>query len=119
MVKEIDLSSIQDKIANKKVFLKIHSSELAKIYAFCDPELINKTLKSKKLNFFVNPDFYKGKLISLEEALKILSYYPNANVVGRLAYYASKVNIVDKRSILWIKDEKTNIRVPHILLMKI
>lgn len=92
---------------------------MAKIYAFCDPELINKTLKSQKLTFFVNPQFYEGKLISIEEALKILIYYPNANIVGRLAYYAAVLNIVDKRSILWIHDDKTNLRIPHIMLMKI
>ena len=119
MVKELDLTPIKNKIAGKKVFIKIHDSDLAKIYAFCDPELIDKTLKSEKLTFYVNPKFYEGKLISIEEALKILVYYPNANIVGRLAYYAAKLNIIDKRAILWIHDKKTNLKVPHIILMKI
>ena len=119
MVKELDLTPIKNKIANKKVYIKIHDSDMAKIYAFCDPELIDKTLKSEKLTFYINPKFYEGKLISLEEALKILVFYPNANIVGRLAYYAAKLNIVDKRAILWIHDDKTKLKIPHIILMKI
>ena len=119
MVKEFDLTPIKSKIENKKVYIKIHESDLAKIYAFCDPELLDKTFKSDKLKFYVNPKFYAGKLISLEEALKILVYYPNANIVGRLAYYAAKLNIIDKRAILWIHDDKTNIKIPHIILMKL
>ena len=119
LVKQIDLRSIKNKIANKKVYIKIHESDLAKIYAFCDPELIGKTLKSEKLTFYVNPDFYEGKLISLEEAIKIVALYPNANILGRVVYYASLLKIVDKRSILWIHDEKTNLRTPHIILMKL
>lgn len=119
MVKELDLTPILHKIKDKKVYIKIHDSDMAKIYAFCDPELVNKTFKSEKLTFFVNPQFYEGKLISLEEALKILIYYPNANIVGRLAYYAGVLKIVDKRAILWIHDDKKNIRIPHIILMKI
>ena len=119
LVKELDLTPIKSKIAGKKVFIKIHDSDLAKIYAFCDPELIDKTLKSEKLTFYVNPKFYEGKLISIEEALKILVYYPNANIVGRLAYYAAKVMIIDIWAFLWILDEKCNLKVPHIILMKI
>ena len=119
MVKELDFSSIKNKIENKKVCIRIHESDIAKVYAFCDPELLDKTFKSEKLTFYVNPNFYEGKLISLEEALKILVYYPNANIVGRLAYYAAQLNIVDKRTILWIHDDKTKIRIPHIMLMKI
>lgn len=119
MVKELNLNPIKKKIENKKVCLKIHSSDLTKIYAFCDPELLDMTLKSEKLTFYINPKFYRGKLISLEEALKILAFHPNANIVGRLAYYAAIVNIIDKRSILWIRDEKSNLKVPHIILMQI
>ncbi len=119
MVKELDLTPIKSKIANKKVYIKIHKSDMATIYAFCDPELIDRTLKSEKLSFYINPKFYEGKLISLEEALKILVYYPDANIIGRLAYYAAQLNIIDKRAILWIRDDKTNAKVPHIILMKI
>ena len=117
--RELDLSSIKSKIENKKVCLKIHESDMTKIYAFCDPELLDMTLKSDKLTFYINPKFYRGKLIRLEEALKILAFHPNANIVGRLAYYAAKVKIIDKRTILWIRDEKSNLKIPHIILMQI
>jgi hypothetical protein len=114
----LNLNSIKTKIQGKKVYIKIHSSDQAQIYAFSDPELINKKLKSKKMTFFVDPDFYQGNLITIEEALNILKNYPNANIIGRLAYYAAKVNIVNKKALLWIHDEETDIRVPYILLMK-
>lgn len=118
----LDWEAIQDKIKGKKVYLKVHESEGNVIYAFADPELVGLRLRDKerKLNFFVNPTFYKegGTLIPLENALEMLLKHPNCNIVGRLAYYAGMAGIVFPQTILWIKDEEKSIRVPHLLLIR-
>lgn len=110
--------SIKPKIIDKKVYVKIHESDMASIFAFSDPELIDKTLQSDKISLFVNPTFYKGKLIPLIDALKIISEHPNANIVGRLAYYAALLKIIDPRILLWIHDKNTNWKIPHVILMR-
>jgi hypothetical protein len=109
------------KIKDKSVYVNVHtSSENLSIYAFSDPELIGKTLKSEKLTFYVNPSFYhKGAdLIPLEEALNMLRSGINSNIVGRLAYYAGKLQILNAKSILWIDDENSGFKIPHVITMK-
>lgn len=109
---------IQEKIADKKVYIKEHKSDSQTLYAFADPELIGQKIKNKTITFRINPYFYEGKLIPLTDAIIFLRKHPSCNIVGRLAYYAGKLGIVDARSILWLKDTTTNRRVPHLMLMR-
>lgn len=118
MKKKENLSIKKKKIENKFVYLKIHSSENINIYAFSDQELIGKTLKLKELSFFVSPKFYEGELIPLSQALNLLNNQINSNIVGRLAYYAAKLNIISPRSIFWFKIEMTEIKIPHAITMR-
>jgi hypothetical protein len=119
---DISAQKFKNKIKDKKVYLKIHSSDNVNIYAFCDPELVGKTLKSAKLTFYVNPHFYGpegAELIPLSQALNLLNNHINSNIVGRLAYYSVQVGIANKHSILWIRDEINNVKIPHLITMKI
>ena len=119
-MKKNNFSEIKHKIENKSVFLKIHSRDNMNIYAFSDPELIGKTLKSEKLSFYVNPTFYQegAELIPLIQALNLMKSQINSNIIGRLAYYAAKLDIINSRSILWIYDEKSKNKIPHVFTMK-
>ena len=108
---------VKHQISGKKVYIKEHNSSAQTIYAFADPELIGRKIKTKTMTFHVNPRFYKGELMPLAEALELLRRHPSCNIVGRLAYYAAKLDIVDKRSILWIKEASSNFKFPHLMLM--
>ena len=106
---------------SKKIFFKVHITFEKKIIAFSDIDLIGKTYndKEKKITFTVDPSFYEGEEISLAEGIELLKSYPNCNIIGSLAYYAVKMGIADKRSLLWIKDVEKKIRIPHLLLMRL
>ena len=108
-------------LEEKKIYIKVHITFEKKITAFADPELIGETFrdKEKNISITVNPEFYQGELINLREGLDMLQSYPNCNIVGSLAYYAVKVGIAHRHSLLWIIDKEKKKRIPHLLLMKI
>jgi len=108
---------IKQQISGKKVFIKKHHSPDQILYAFADPELIGRKIKTKTMTFYVNPRFYEGNLMLLSDALQLLQKHPNCNIVGRLAYYAAKLDIVDRRSIIWIREASSNFKFPHLMLM--
>ncbi|OLS21955.1 MAG: hypothetical protein HeimC3_33000 [Candidatus Heimdallarchaeota archaeon LC_3] len=108
-------------LRNKSVYFKVHLTFEKKIIAFADPDLIGKTFKDKEKNvsLSVNPSFYQGELITIPEGLELIKSYPNCNIVGSLAYYAVKLGIAHKHSLLWIIDREKKKRVPHLLMIRI
>lgn len=103
----------------KMIYIKIHSTTGGNLYAFADPEIIGKTFSDGRARISVSEDFYKGKLIPVEDALGILKKHYNSNVVGSLAVIAVKKRIVHPHSILWIKDKETGEKIAHLLLMRV
>lgn len=67
------------------MYLKIHKSSGSTIIALCDRELIGKTLKEGNLTVTISEDFYKGKIISEEDAIDLLSKASNVNIFGEKA----------------------------------
>ncbi|MHA2365987.1 MAG: DUF424 family protein [Candidatus Hodarchaeales archaeon] len=117
-LRKASLLEIKEKIKGKEVYFKEHRSLDTIIQAFSDPELIGQKIKTKKFTFHVNPNFYQGRLIPLENALEMIQRYPNCNIIGRLAYYAGKLGLVDMRSILWIHEKNTKRKIPHLIIMR-
>ncbi len=66
-----------------KYYLKIHSNPSQKVIAICDEDCLGKTLKNEKMKYSINETFFKDKLISLEDAIRILRNSNNFNVVGK------------------------------------
>ena len=101
------------------VYLKVHSTTGGNLYAFADPEIIGKTFSNGRARIAVSEDFYKGKLIPMEDALGIIKKHYNSNIVGSLAIIAVKKGIVHPHSILWIKDKDTGEKIAHLLLLRV
>ncbi|MBD3352666.1 MAG: DUF424 family protein [Candidatus Lokiarchaeota archaeon] len=65
-----------------KVYIKLHNKPSGQVIAVCDADLLGKVIKTKKLSINVSTGFYKGELISIEEAINILKNASNFNIIG-------------------------------------
>ncbi|MDG6243497.1 MAG: DUF424 family protein [Methanolobus sp.] len=82
------------------MYLKIHKSGASTIVALCDRELIGKTLKEGNITVTITEEFYKGDIISEQEAIDIISKASNVNIFGEKAVLcAVKCGLVDKSKI--------------------
>ena len=53
------------------------------LLAMCDPDIVGKTFKHGKIVFHIREEFYKGSLVSLEEAMDLIPQSTIVNMVGR------------------------------------
>ena len=92
------------------VFVKIHEYGGERIVAICDEELLGKKIvdEEKGIKFYVDPYFYKGELVPITKAIKILKHASIANLVGKNIVRAAKNNgLIHEDAILYIRD------IPH------
>ena len=93
-----------------RVYVKIHRHGEETIIAICDEELLGKKIvdEEKGIKFYVDPYFYKGKLLSIAQAIMLLKHASIANLVGKNIVSAAKNNgLIHEDAILYIKN------VPH------
>ena len=99
------------------IFLKKHASEQGLILAMCDQELIGKVLESGKivLDLKKYADFYKGELMSEEEASGVVEAEElySANVVGERS-----VTIMIKNGVVGKDEVKKVAKVPFVQVFK-
>ena len=89
------------------IYVKVHKG-LSRVAAFCDEELLGKTLKDGKICLTVSEYFYGGDKRNKEEAKEIMKNSENINLVGKeCVEIALDLKIIDKNSIIYIKG------VPH------
>jgi len=109
-----------DNLANKQVYLKVHQRQNKVIYAFADPEMVGKTYSNGQgLKLTIRPEFYKGKLISIEDALDLLKRHKNSNIIGDLVKHAVRSKLIHKNCVLAFKDKDTGKSVYHVMLMRV
>ncbi|MGQ4834596.1 MAG: DUF424 domain-containing protein [Candidatus Asgardarchaeia archaeon] len=98
----------------RTVYLKImyHESEI--IVAVCDKELIGQEFKEGILRLHVNEAFYKGNLVSINEALNAIERSTIANLVGeRIISNAIERGLLHKDSVIYIQG------IPHVQIVKV
>jgi len=91
-----------------KIFIKIHKT-YRNVVALCDVELIGKKFEEGKRQLYLRENFYKGKEVELDEAIKILKKQSiedaTFNIVGENSIKAAiKADIINKTSIDKIKN---------------
>lgn len=89
----------------KMVYVKKHVYENGVILAMCDQEVLGKKLvdDEKKIVLYVDPSFYMGELIMLEDALELLREAVNANLVGNnIVEAAIEKGLVHREAVLVI-----------------
>lgn len=52
------------------------------LLAICDEELLGKTLRDGKIVFKISEDFYKGKKISVDQAVSMIENSTIINLIG-------------------------------------
>ena len=52
------------------------------LLAICDEELVGKTLREGKIVFKISEDFYKGKKISVDQAVSMIENSTIINLIG-------------------------------------
>ena len=52
------------------------------LLAICDEELLGKTLREGKIVFKISEDFYKGKKISIDQAVSMIENSTIINIIG-------------------------------------
>jgi hypothetical protein len=80
----------------------------------CDADLLGRTLKEDKFAFHVSEKFYKGSLVSLEEAVELVWQCNVVNMVGRtIVKKALEKGLVHPDAVLEING------IPHAQIVKL
>jgi len=88
-----------------KCFLKIHSQSTNHIIGVCDEDCINLHLKQGEYNYHVSDAFFRDRLVSIEDAIKILKKSSNFNAVGKNIIEALiETKIIPSEGIIEIDD---------------
>lgn len=97
-----------------EVYCKVFSDSKYRLVAVCDTGLIGETLREGKLKLEVRPEFYKGSLSSIAEALREIGASDIANLVGESIVEAVvREGLVDPSAILRIAG------VPHVQIVRL
>ncbi len=82
--------------------------------AICDADILGKTLKRGKIVFHIREDFYKGSLVSIEEAMDLIRQATIVNMVGRrIVEKAVEKGLVHPDAVLEIEG------IPHAQILKL
>ncbi len=76
--------------------------------------MLGKTLKQGKIVFHIREEFYKGSLVSLEEAVELIEQSTIVNMVGRkIVKKAEERGLVHPEAVLKIEG------IPHAQIVKL
>lgn len=80
----------------------------------CDAEILGKTLKQGNIVFCVREKFYKGSLVSLEEAIDLIHQSTVVNMVGqKIVNKAIEEGLVHPEAVLKIEG------IPHAQIIRL
>ncbi len=84
------------------------------VIAACDQDILDKKLKSEKINFRVKKEFYGGKLVDEEAVVKLMGKATIGNLVGKnIVSLAEKNGFITRENIIFIDE------VPHAQFAKL
>ena len=97
-----------------EVYCRVFSDSNYRLVAVCDTGLIGRTLREGKLKLEVRPEFYKGSLSTIAEALREIDASDIANLVGEdIVEAAVQGGLVDPSAIVRIAG------VPHVQIVRL
>lgn len=96
------------------VYINLRRCGKRVLLAMCDTDMLGKTLKEGKIVFRIQEKFYKGSLVSLEEAVDLIQQSTIVNMVGRkIVKRAIKKGLVHPDAVIEIEG------VPHAQIVKL
>jgi len=103
-----------DNVLTDMVYVKEFHGEGELVVAICDAELLGRTLREGDTSFYIDPNFYGGRKVTISEALDLLEASTIANLVGeKIVNAAIKRNLIHKNAVIYIEG------VPHAQVVKI
>ncbi|MEM2971344.1 MAG: DUF424 family protein [Candidatus Bathyarchaeia archaeon] len=97
-----------------EVYINIRKIGNNTLLAICDAEILGKTLREGKITFHVKEEFYKGALVSVEEAIAMIENSTIVNMIGKnIVNKAMEKGYVHPEAILNIEG------VPHAQIVKL
>jgi len=96
------------------VYVNIRRMGNCTLLATCDAELLGKTLKEGKITFHVHEKFYKGPMVTLDEAIDLIRESTIINMIGhQIVSKAIEHGFVHPEAVLMIGG------VPHAQIVKL
>ncbi len=96
------------------VYVNLRRWDKCVLLAICDADILGKTLKRGKIVFHIREDFYKGSLVSIEEAMDLIRQATIVNMVGRrIVEKAVEKGLVHPDAVLEIEG------IPHAQILKL
>ncbi|HDN82741.1 MAG TPA: DUF424 domain-containing protein [Candidatus Altiarchaeales archaeon] len=90
-----------------KIYIKIYKVDNEVLVAACDEEILGMEFSEGDLKLKVSENFYKGKLINLDELEMFLREATIANLTGnKVVEKAIELGFVNKESVLTISGIK-------------
>ena len=84
------------------------------LLAICDAEILGKTLREGKIVFHVKEEFYKGRKVTIEEAVAMIENSTIVNMIGKnVVKKAVEKGYVHPEAILNIEG------IPHAQIVKL
>lgn len=97
-----------------EVYVNLQKQGKHVILAACDVELLGKTLREGKFVFEVRKQFYKGRRITIDEAIGLMGQSTIVNMVGKnVVQKAIENGLVHPEAVLNISG------VPHAQIVKL
>lgn len=96
-----------------EVYVNLRKSGQYLVLATCDCELLGKVLRDGKIVFEIKEEFYKGRRVTVEEAIELCKQSTIVNMVGQcIVERAVKEGLIHPDAILKING------VPHAQIIK-
>ncbi|MGC9011443.1 DUF424 domain-containing protein [Thermogladius sp.] len=75
---------MSDREVAVRVYVKTYNTESGLFVAACDEDVLGLRLvdESRGINFYVDPSFFKGEVLDVDKAVKVLRKASMANIVG-------------------------------------
>jgi hypothetical protein len=110
----IDCSEKRQAAIVTDVYVNVRKYGKNVILATCDCEICGTVLRDGKIVFEVKEDFYKGRKVTVEEAIELCKQSSIVNMVGKcIVHECVKAGLVHPEAVLDING------VPHAQIVKI
>jgi hypothetical protein len=112
--KVVHTSDLRTCLEVSGVFLRVFKDSEHTLVAACDSGILGKIFREGKLKLEVKPDFYKGALVSVSDALDAINSADIANLVGnQIVEGAVQRGFVDPSAIVCVGG------VPHVQIVRL
>ncbi|MEM2123345.1 MAG: DUF424 family protein [Candidatus Bathyarchaeia archaeon] len=107
-------TSVTGEEGGSLVYVRIAHLKGRRLVAICDEGILGKTFREGRLKLEVSEQFYKGSLLPMDEAVKLVVDSDIANLTGRSIVDAIlREGLADRRAVITISG------IPHLQILRL